>query len=34
MIEGIETILILDTDWFDRYQADIRRSNNKIEIIY
>src|SRR6266498_6143384 len=34
VVEGIETILILGTDWFDRYQADIRRSDNKIEIIY
>jgi len=34
VIEGTETILILETDWFDRYQADIRRSDNKIEITY
>ena len=34
VIKDTETILILDTDWFDRHQADIRRSDNKIEIIY
>jgi len=34
VIEGTETILILGTDWFDRYQADIRRSDNKIEITH
>ncbi len=34
VVEGTETILILETDWFDRYQADIRRSNNKIKIIH
>src|SRR6266498_2339698 len=34
VVEGTETILILGTDWFDRYQADIRRSDNKIEITY
>ena len=34
VVEGTETILILETDWFDRYQADIRRSDNKIEIIH
>ncbi len=33
-VEGTETILILGTDWFDRYKADIRRSDNKIEITY
>ncbi len=32
VVEGTETILILDTNWFDRYQADIRKSDNKIEI--
>ncbi len=34
IVEGTKTILILGTDWFDRYQADIKRSDNKIEIIY
>ncbi len=34
IVKEIETILILDTDWFDRYQADIRRSDNKIEITH
>ncbi len=34
VVEGIETILILETDWFDRYQADIRRSDNKIKITH
>ncbi len=34
VVEGTETILILETNWFDRYQADIRRSDNKIEITY
>ena len=34
IIEGTKTILILGTDWFDRYQADIRRSDNKIGITY
>jgi len=34
VVEGTETILILGIDWFDRYQADIRRSDNKIEIIH
>ncbi len=34
VVEGTETILILETDWFDRYQADIRRSDNKIEITH
>ena len=34
VVEGTETILILGTDWFDRYQADIRRSDNKIEITH
>ena len=33
-MKGIETILILGTDWFDRYQADIKRSDNKIKIIH
>src|SRR6266542_5571417 len=33
-MEGTETILILGTDWFDKYQADIRRSDNKIEITH
>ncbi len=34
VVEGTETILILGTDWFDKYQADIRRSDNKIEITH
>ena len=34
VVKGTETILILGIDWFDRYQADIRRSDNKIEITY
>ncbi len=34
VVEGIKTILILGIDWFDRYQADIRRSDNKIEITH
>src|SRR6266511_539741 len=34
VVEGTETILILETDWFDRYQADIQRSDNKIEITH
>src|SRR6266540_5970625 len=34
VVEGTETILILGTDWFDRYQADIKRSDNKIEITH
>ncbi len=34
VLEGTKTILILGTDWFDRYQADIRRSDNKIEITH
>ncbi len=34
IVEGTETILILGTDWFNRYQADIRRSDNKIEITH
>src|SRR6266542_3575877 len=34
VVEGTEIILILGTDWFDRYQADIRRSDNKIEITH
>ena len=34
VVEDTETILILETDWFDRYQADIRRSDNKIEITH
>ena len=34
VIEETETILILGIDWFDRYQADIRRSDNKIEITH
>jgi len=34
VIEGTKTILILETDWFNRYQADIRRSDNKIKITH
>src|SRR6266540_3913956 len=34
VVEGTETILILETDWFNKYQADIRRSDNKIEITH
>ena len=34
MVKSTETILILGIDWFDRYQADIRRSDNKIEITH
>ena len=34
VVEDTEIILILGTDWFNRYQADIRRSDNKIEIIH
>ncbi len=34
VVEGTETILILKTDWFDRYQVDIRRSDNKIKITH
>ena len=34
VVEDTETILILGTDWFDRYRADIRRSDNKIEITH
>ncbi len=34
VIEDTKTILILETDWFDKYQADIRRSDNKIEITH
>ena len=34
VVEGTKTILILGTDWFDRYQVDIRRSDNKIEITH
>ncbi len=34
VVEGTETILILGTDWFDKYQANIRRSDNKIEITH
>src|SRR6266540_1856335 len=29
---GIESVVILGTDWMDRYQADIRRSDNVIEV--
>ena len=37
VVEGTETILILGTDWFDRYQADNRRcrsssNNNSIDL--
>ena len=34
MIESTETILILGMNWFDRYQTDIKRSDNKIEITH
>ncbi len=34
VVKDTETILILGIDWFDRYQADIRRSDNKIEITH
>ena len=34
VVKGIKTILILGTNWFDKYQVDIRRSDNKIKIIY
>ncbi len=34
IVEGIETILILNMNWFDKYKADIKRSNNKIKITY
>jgi len=34
VVKDTETILILGTDWFDRYQVDIRRSDNKIEITH
>src|SRR6266540_5799231 len=29
---GIESVVILGTDWMDHYQADIRRSDNVIEV--
>ena len=29
---GTESVVILGTDWMDRYQADIRRSDNVIEV--
>src|SRR6266498_4500087 len=32
VIEGTESVVILGTDWIDRYQADIRRSDNVIEV--
>src|SRR6266498_5963843 len=31
-IMGIESVVILETDWMDCYQADIRRSDNVIEV--
>ena len=34
VVEGTKTILILGTDWFNRYQADIWKSDNKIEITH
>ena len=32
VIGGIESVVILGTDWIDRYQADIRRSDNVMEV--
>src|SRR6266498_1127960 len=32
VIGGTESVVILETDWMDRYQADIRRSDNIIEV--
>src|SRR6266498_3142815 len=29
---GTESVIILDTDWMDQYQADIRRSDNVIKV--
>src|SRR6266498_3766278 len=29
---GIESVVILGTDWIDHYQADIRRSDNVIKV--
>ena len=32
VIGGTESVIILGTDWMDRYQADIRRSDNVMEV--
>src|SRR6266540_3940724 len=32
VIEGTESVVILGTDWMDRYQADIRRSDNIMKV--
>jgi len=31
-MEGTESVVILKTNWMNRYQADIRRSDNIIEV--
>ena len=32
VMEGIESVVILGTDWMNCYQADIRRSDNVMEV--
>ena len=32
VMRGTESVVILGTDWMDRYRADIRRSNNVMEV--
>ena len=32
VMEGTESVVILGTDWIDRYQADIRRFDNVMEV--
>ncbi len=34
VVEGTKAILILGIDWFNKYQVDIRRFDNKIEITH
>ncbi len=31
-MEGTESVVILGTNWINHYQANIRRSNNVIEV--
>ncbi len=32
IIEGMKSVVILETDWMDRYQANIKRSDNVMEV--
>ena len=32
VIERIELVIILETDWMDQYQTDIQKSDNMIEV--